>query len=380
MKKLCIVATIPAVVHAFLREQIQAAAASYDVTVVCNASDQHLLDGLSAKLVLLPIERKPSVRKDVAALLSLWRLFRRERFHIVHTHMPKTGLLGMLAAKLAGVPLRIHTFHGEVWATRTGIRRQALKRLDQLVSLLATDILTVSPSQRALLVKEGVVSNAKAGLIGFGSICGVDPARFQARTDVRHAIRDQLHIAREATVVLFLGRLNRDKGMLDLANAFNAVAAARPEVSLLLVGAQEDVRFSHMQEMCGVWRERLRYVEFTATPEYYMAAADIFCLPSYREGLPMTILEAAACGVPTVASRIYGITDAVLDGETGLLFKAGDVAALTQTLLALIADPRLRRQLGQAARRRTLTMFANTDITSGVLNLYDRLSARSEGT
>jgi glycosyltransferase involved in cell wall biosynthesis len=135
-----------------------------------------------------------------------------------------------------------------------------------------------------------------------------------------------------------------------------------------------------MQEMCGVWRERLRYVEFTATPEYYMAAADIFCLPSYREGLPMTILEAAACGVPTVASRIYGITDAVLDGETGLLFKAGDVAALTQTLLALIADPRLRRQLGQAARRRTLTMCANTDITSGVLNLYDRLSARSEGT
>lgn len=380
MKKLCLVATIPAVVHAFLREQIQAGSASYDVTVVCNASNQHFLDGLNAKLVLLPIERKPSVGKDVAALLSLWRLFRRERFDIVHTHMPKTGLLGMLAAKLARVPLRIHTFHGEVWATRTGFRRLALKRLDQLVSSLATHILTVSPSQRAFLVKEGVVPETKAGLIGSGSICGVDPTRFRANTDVRHAMRDQLHIGRDDTVILFLGRLNRDKGMLDLANAFNTIATDCPNVTLLLVGAQEDVPFSQMQEICAAWRDRLHYVAFTETPEDYMTVADIFCLPSYREGLPMTILEAAACGVPTVASRIYGITDAVVDGETGLLFKAGDVAALTQALSALISAPDLRQQLGQAARQRTLKLFSNTDITRGVLNLYDRLSAQKSGT
>lgn len=380
MKKLCLVATIPAVIHAFLREQIQAASVTYDVTVVCNASDQHLLDGLNAKLVLLPIERKPSVRKDVVALLLLWRLFRRERFDIVHTHMPKTGLLGMLAARLAGVPLRIHTFHGEVWATRTGFRRFALKRLDQLVSSLATQILTVSPSQRALLVREGVVPETKAGLIGSGSICGVDPARFRARADVKNAIRDQLHIARDHTVILFLGRLNRDKGMLDLANAFDAIAKVYPDVTLLLVGAEEDVPFNQMKEICAAWRDRLHYVSFTATPEHYMTAADVFCLPSYREGLPMTILESAACGLPTVASRIYGITDAVVDGETGLLFEAGDVPALTHALLALIAAPDLRQQLGQAARQRTLKLFSNTDITRGVLDLYDRLSARRSGT
>ena len=380
MKKLCLVATIPAVIHAFLRGQIQAASVTYDVTVVCNASDQHLLDGLNAKLVLLPIERKPSVRKDVVALLLLWRLFRRERFDIVHTHMPKTGLLGMLAARLAGVPLRIHTFHGEVWATRTGFRRFALKRLDQLVSSLATQILTVSPSQRAVLVKEGVVPETKAGLIGSGSICGVDPGRFRASASVRNAMRDQLRIPRDDTVILFLGRLNRDKGMLDLANAFNAIAKAHPDVTLLLVGAEEDVPFSQMQEICAPWSDRLHYVAFTATPEHYMAAADLFCLPSYREGLGMTILESAGCGLPTVASRIYGITDAVVDGETGLLFEAGDVPALTQALLALIAAPDLRQQLGQAARQRTLKLFSNTDITRGVLELYDRLSARRSGT
>lgn len=379
MKKLCVVATIPAVVHAFLREQIQAAANTYEVTVACNASDKHLLAGLNARLVLLPIERKPSAWKDLVALVALWRLFRRERFDIVHTHMPKTGLLGTLAATAAGVPVRIHTFHGEVWATRSGLRRQALKRLDQLVALFATQILTVSSSQRNFLIKEGVVAFGKAGLIGSGSICGVDPLRFQARVDVRSAIRHQLRISRADTVILFLGRLNRDKGMLDLAYAFNAIALVRPDVVLLLVGAEEDVPFSQMQDICTAWRDRLHHVAFTPTPERYMAVADIFCLPSYREGLGMTILEAAACGVPTVASRIYGITDAVVDGETGLLFEAGDVGALTQSLLALVTAPPLRQQLGQAARKRTLAMFSNTAITRSMLDLYDQLSTPTPG-
>ena len=375
MKKLCIVATIPAVVHAFLREQIQAAAKTYEVTVVCNASDKHLLEGLNARLVLFRIERKPAVWKDLVATMALWRLFRREQFNIVHTHMPKTGLLGMVAAKAASVPVRIHTFHGEVWATRSGLRRQALKRLDQLVALLATHILTVSPSQRIFLINEGVVASGKASLIGSGSVCGVDPVRFQARTDVGSAIRNQLHIAKASTVILFLGRLNRDKGMLDLANAFNAIAMTRHDVVLLLVGAEEDVPFRRMQDICATWHDRLYHVEFTPTPERYMAAADIFCLPSYREGLGMSILEAAACGVPTVASRIYGVTDAVVDGDTGLLFKPGDVGALTQSLLVLIADIPLRKRLGQAARERTLTLFSNTSITRSMMELYDRLSA-----
>ena len=375
MKKLCIVATIPAVVHAFLREQIQAAAKTYEVTVVCNASDKHLLEGLNARLVLFRIERKPAVWKDLVATMALWRLFRREQFNIVHTHMPKTGLLGMVAAKAASVPVRIHTFHGEVWATRSGLRRQALKRLDQLVALLATHILTVSPSQRIFLINEGVVASGKASLIGSGSVCGVDPVRFQARTDVGSAIRNQLHIAKASTVILFLGRLNRDKGMLDLANAFNAIATTRHDVVLLLVGTEEDVPFRRMQDICGTWHDRLYHVEFTPTPERYMAAADIFCLPSYREGLGMSILEAAACGVPTVASRIYGVTDAVVDGDTGLLFKPGDVGALTQSLLVLIADIPLRKRLGQAARERTLTLFSNTSITRSMMELYDRLSA-----
>lgn len=373
MKKLCYVATIPAVVHAFLRGHIQAAAEKYQVTVICNSADKHLLDGLNARLILLPIERKPSPWKDALILFQLIKLFRRERFDIVHSHMPKTGLLGMLAAWLAGVPIRINTCHGEVWATRRGWRRTVLKLLDQLVGSLATDVLVVSPSQRDFLINEGVLPPGKARVIGAGSICGVNPLRFHSDPEARRAMRDELGIAQNTKVILFVGRLNRDKGMLDLAAAFEAIVVQHSNVELLLVGAEEDVPFVRIQEICHVGRERLHYVRFTATPERYMTTADIFCLPSYREGFGMTIIEAAACGVPAVASRIYGITDAVDDGKTGLLFPAGDVAALTQALLKLLEDRDLRQQMGEAARVRALELFSGQKVVGEMLALYGEL-------
>ena len=373
MNKICYVATIPAVVNSFLRDHIQAASEKYAVTVVCNSEDEYLLDGLNARLILLPIERKPSPWKDALVLFKLFKLFRHEQFDIVHSHMPKTGLLGMLAARLAGVPIRINTFHGEVWATRSGWRRKALKLFDQLVGLLATNILVVSPSQQAFLIREGILPQGKAKVIGAGSICGVNPVRFHPDADARLILRNDLGITQEATVILFVGRLNRDKGMLDLATAFDAIAKHHFNVVLLLVGSEENVSFSKIQEICNTERDCLRYVSFTSKPERYMAVADIFCLPSYREGLPMTILESAACGVPTVASRIYGITDAVEDGKTGLLFSAGDIAGLTQSLLKLIDNPLLRQEMGEAARIRALELFPSHKIIEGMLSLYSEL-------
>ncbi len=379
MKKLCYVATIPAVVHAFLRSHIQAAAEKYEVTVICNAVDQELLHGLKARLVLLPIERKPSPWRDLQVLLQLCKLFRRERFDIVHSIMPKTGLLAMIAACFANVPIRIHTFTGQVWVTKHGVRRNLLKWFDKLIGYFATCILADSPSQRDFLVNEGVLPSGKGKVIGAGSICGVDPARFSQDLAARRAVRLELGIAQEATVILYVGRLNREKGMLDLATAFNALAKRHQDLVLLLVGSEEDVSFSLIQETCGAEGGHLHHVSFSFTPERYMAAADIFCLPSYREGFGMTIIEAAACAVPAVASSIYGITDAMVDGKTGLLTPAGDVTALSKALLELIDGEELRRQMGNAARLRVLELFSSEKITGKLLELYASLSAPSPG-
>lgn len=379
MKKLCYVATIPAVVHAFLRAHIQAAAEKYEVTVVCNSADQYLLDGLNARLVLLPIERKPSPLRDMLVLFQLFNLFRRERFDIVHSIMPKTGMIAMSAAWLARVPIRIHTFTGQVWVTKQGAKRILLKWFDKLIGSFAKCVLADSTSQRDFLVNEGILPLGKAKVIGAGSICGIDAIRFHPNQEGRQTVRQEFGITQDAKVILFVGRLNRDKGVLDLAAAFDVIAKQHSDVELLLVGAEEDVPFSRIQEICHVERERLHYVSFTTTPERYMAAADIFCLPSYREGFGMTIIEAAACAVPAVASRIYGITDAVAEGKTGILFPAGDVLALTRALLELITENNRRQLMGKEACARALEQFSSERITRETMKLYDQLSEKCRG-
>ena len=374
MKKLCYVATIPAAVNAFLRVHIQAAAEKYEVTVICNFADKHLLHGLNARFILLPIKRKPSPLWDMLVIFQLYQIFQRERFNIVHSIMPKTGMLTMLAARLARVPIRIHTFTGQVWVTKQGVKRILLKWCDKLIATFATCILADSPSQRDFLINQRVITEDKVIVIGAGSICGVDPLRFRPDSEVRRTTRDSLGIDHNSKVILFVGRLNRDKGVLDLAAAFDKISKENPDTVLLIVGAEEEIFFSDVEKICYEELDNLRYVSFTSTPENYMAAADIFCLPSYREGFGMTIIEAAACSVPVVASRIYGITDAVAEGKTGLLFMAGDVDALTKALLNLIVENELRQCMGNAARLRTLELFPSEKISNKLMLLYDKLS------
>jgi len=267
MKKLCFVATIPDVVYAFLKDHIQASARKWPVTVITHPKNSDLLRGLDARFIPLAIRRKASLWRDLLALLRLTILFRRERFDLVHSIMPKTGLLAMMAARLAGVPVRMHTFTGQVWANKQGWKRTALKAFDRLIVAFATHVLVDSPSQRDFLVAEGVLPQGKGGVIGRGSICGVDQHRFHPDALVRDAVRSELEIGEEQTVILFLGRLNRDKGILDLAAAFAGIAAHRSDVVLVLVGAEEDVSFAHVQEVCGVYRARLRRVSFTPDRE-----------------------------------------------------------------------------------------------------------------
>ena len=373
MKKLCFVATIPDVVYSFLREHIRASAGKWAVKIISHPARAELLDGLDAEFIPLLIERKVSPWRDLLIFVQLVILFRRERFDLVHSIMPKTGLLSMLAGWLTGVPVRLHTFTGQVWATKRGWKRAALKFFDKLIVLFATQVLVDSPSQRDFLLAEGVLPRGKGVVLGCGSICGVDRQRFHPDAQARNAVRAELGIGPEQTVILFLGRLNRDKGIAELATVFAEIAAQRAEVVLVLVGAEENVPFARVQEICGMQRERLRRVSFTPEPERYMAAADIFCLPSYREGFGQVIIEAGASGVPAVASRIYGITDAVEDGKTGLLFPAGDLAAFKQALLKLIVDRELRQRMGEAARVRALELFPGPKITEEMLGLYGEL-------
>jgi glycosyltransferase involved in cell wall biosynthesis len=379
MKRLCFVATVPAAIHSFLRDNIIACSEKWVICVVSSPDEVNLLRDLNAEYVPIIIERKPSFWRDLFALVRLILLFKLERFNLVQSITPKAGLLTMLAGFLSGVPIRIHTFTGQVWVSKLGFERFLLKIFDRLIVLFSTNIFVDSPSQRDFLVAEGVLPKNKGIVIGGGSICGVDTNRFLPDAQARDVIRSELDIGAHQTVILFLGRLNRDKGILDLASAFSSIASQDKNVVLLLIGAEENVSFSEIQEICGVGRDRLRRVGFTPEPQRYMAAADIFCLPSYREGFGQAIIEAASCGVPAVASRIYGIIDAVEDGKTGLLSAPRDVSALVRNLQLLIGDKELCREMGCAARSRAKMHFSREKIVYELVSFYGELLDKSLG-
>ncbi|HXW04266.1 MAG TPA: sugar transferase [Vicinamibacterales bacterium] len=375
--RVCLVASSEMTVRAFLAPQMAAMEERYDLTVVANTRNPHLLAELGRRARLCPVSivRPISPLRDLAACLSLVRLMRRERFQVVHSMTPKAGLLAMLAARIAGIPVRIHTFTGQVWATRTGAGRAALKALDRLTARCTTLALTDSHSQREFLVREGVASAQDLRVLGQGSVGGVDLRRFRPDTGVRARVRERLGIPGEAVVLLFLGRLTRDKGVLDLTDAFGLLADDLPDVHLLVAGPDEEDLRTVMQQSCARHRARLHLLDFTTEPEQLMAASDVLCLPSYREGFGSVVIEAAAAGLPAVASRIYGVVDAVVEGRTGLLHAPGDVAALTEQLRRVACDEPLRRRLGVAAKERAQRDFSQTALIAAMLELLDSLAA-----
>lgn len=377
VNKICIVVASELTVRAFLLHHLAALARDYNVTVVANFSDTYYLRklGLPVSTRHVAIERKIAPPADLLALTALVRLFRAERYGLVHSVTPKAGLLAMLAAHLAGVPLRLHTFTGQVWVTRGGPMRTLLKAADRAIARHATQVLADSPSQRDFLISQGIVPAAKARVLAHGSISGVDTARFRPDAAARERVRAGLAIAPQAIVFLYLGRLSRDKGLLDLAQAFAAVGARHPNAHLLLVGPDEDEMREALVAACGACAAKLHFAGDTDQPQEYFAAADIFCLASYREGFGSTVIEAAAAGLPSIGSRIYGITDAIVEAETGLLFNVGDAQDLARCMEALARDDTLRADMGRRARERALRDFSAPAVTAALLQHYAGLFA-----
>lgn len=371
--RICFVVSSPLTARAFLSGHIAALSRHYTVDLAVDAKGGDGLGGIPvhARIVPMPIRRKVAPAADISVLLRLIVLFRRERYSAVSSVTPKAGMLAMLAAAMAGVPLRTHIFTGQVWATRMGWQRWLLKAADRLIARLATHVLADSPSQRDFMAAEGIAAAHKIRVLGDGSICGADGERFRPDAERRAAVRSAHGIPEEAAVFLFLGRLNRDKGVLDLADAFAALDNAA--AWLLVAGPDEAELRGEMERRLGAALARTRFVGYTDRPEDFMAAADVFCLPSYREGFGMVIIEAAAAGIPAIGSRIYGVTDAIEENVTGLLHRAGDAGGLAGQMASLAGDAVRRRAMGEAARERALRLFSREAVTQAWLGFYRQL-------
>jgi len=374
MKKICLITSAEFIVRSFLIEPLRVLSREYEVSLVVNTENCGFLDEYELDIEVIPvsIEREIHPIADMGALFRLIRLFQREKFDVIHSIAPKAGLLTMLAGVVTLRPIRIHSLSGQVWATKHGALRLFLKTLDSLTAALATNLLSDSKSQVSFLVNEGVINANKVRVLGDGSIAGVDVTRFKPDLQVRHGMREKMGTPDHAEVVLFLGRLKRDKGVLDLVRAFSLLDD-RQDTWLWIVGPDEDGLSNEIKTICGKRQGKLCLSSYTQKPELYMAAADVFVLPSYRESFGVTVLEAAACGLPTIGTRIYGIVDAIQEGKTGLLIKAGDVQELAKNLNELLNDETLRQQLGTIARQRVLQNFSCKRVTGFWMDFYKSL-------
>ncbi|MDB9915508.1 glycosyltransferase family 4 protein [Alphaproteobacteria bacterium] len=366
----------PMVARVFLAHQINTLVEFYDMTIITNLDGNKLiLDNISSKvnIIDLPIKRDVNLFADLRALLVLIGIIYKNRFSLVHSVSPKAGLLTSIASSLNRTENRLHTFTGQVWVTKKGIKRWFLKMLDKVIVLLNTNILIDSFSQQKFLINESVVTKKSSIVLGKGSISGVDINHFIPSRKYRNSIRKRLKINDDFLIFLYVGRIKKEKGIFELIKAFKNISIDHDNLALLIVGPDEENLKQELIEYSGFSKKFIKFVDFTKTPEQYMAASDIFVLPSYREGFGSVVIEAAACGLPSIGSDIYGLSDAINEEETGLLVPARSCMLLEKAMLKLVNNNELRYKMGLNARNRVISQFSQDKITLNILQLYKRL-------
>ena len=378
--KICKVATVPFVLTHHLKSQID--------DLVLEGHDVHLVSstfsdfgeflpadltykGVSVHSIEIP--RRISFVADFKALMQLYLYFRANQFDVVHSVTSKAGLLCALASIAAGIPIRMHTFAGQPWADLLGPVRWVAKASDWFILRLNTQSYADSGSQRDFLILERVAKKHHIKVLGAGSIAGVDVKRFNLKNFQKVELRKKLGISAEALVIVFIGRLTHEKGVAELVLAFKALIEFHIiDLHLILVGPDETnavlplLVTQYISECSNIHK-----VGYTQCPEMYLAMSDIFCLPSYREGFGSVVIEAASMGLPTVATRVIGLVDAVVENETGLLVPKKNVNELTKALHLLIKDSNLRNRLAFAANKRAVELFNSSFVNRLMINEYE---------
>ena len=385
-KKIAFITSSPRTVLAFLQNHIKCFASHYDVYVFSNlkgskekenliiSTDENEYNSIEkfASIVHVGITRRISIVNDIKTIFTLSRTFKKVKFSAVHSVTSKAGIIVMVSGFFAGVKHRFHTYTGQVWATKKGISHFFFRFMDKIIAVLCTYCYADSRSQMDFLLNKKVVTKGKISVLGEGSISGVDTTRFFPDIVVRNKIRKSLSITNDEILFLLLCRLTRDKGALDLAQAFSRLVK-ETNCSLLVVGPDEENLTDEILRIIGDdYKSKIKFHGFTKCHEQFLNASDILCLPSYREGFGSIIIDAAAVGIPAIGSDIYGIRDAIVDEETGILHKAGDTADIYKAMHRLANNHLLRENMGKKALLRVKNKFTMEKITTAWLNEYKR--------
>ncbi len=319
--------------------------------------------------------RGVSVASDLRAALELWRLLRRHRLDVLHTHNPKPGVYGRILGRLAGVPIVVNTVHG-LYATEDDhwIKRLVVYLLEAIASRFSHAELVQNVEDLDLLARYRIAGRRKLALLGNG----VDLARFDPAAvspDARRRVRAELGVTPDQVLVGIVARLVAEKGYPEL---FEAMAALPDRFVLAAAGPDDPTKADALpREMVeSAAAAGVRFLGMRTDVEELYAAFDLFVLPSHREGFPRSAMEAAAMGLPIVAADIRGCRQVVDDEETGLLVPVRDPDRLAAALARLGGDEDLRKRMGEAARRKALAEFDERRVVERVMATYARVGER----
>tara|TARA_R110000850_G_scaffold218852_2_gene344389 strand:- start:7598 stop:8809 length:1212 start_codon:yes stop_codon:yes gene_type:complete len=403
MKKLIRITTVPISLNKLLEGQLRFMKEHYDVLAVSAGPEEELeevgrREGVPTRLI--PMTRSITPLQDLKAVWQLYKLFKKEKPHIVHTHTPKAGTVGMLAAKLAGVPHRLHTVAGLPLLEATGAKRTLLDTVEKFTYTCATKVYPNSTGLYDIIIQQGYIKNknviatpnavgGKLKVIRNGSSNGIDTAHFspeQTPEAQKATLRKQLGISKDAFVFVFVGRLVGDKGINELVTAFRGLlhpntVGVRSDGTpkLLLVGPLES-------ELDPLKRETLHEIEnnphiltvgFQKDVRPYLAISHALAFPSYREGFPNVVMQAGAMGLPAIVTDINGCNEIIEEGKNGLIIPVKNTEALYETMQQLLKDTHLYNHLQQNSRPMICERYEQRVVWEALLEEYRGLDGES---
>lgn len=328
--------------------------------------------------IIVPMTRKITPFADLTCLFRLIRIFRNEKPDIVHTHTPKAGLLGMLAAKFCGVKVRIHTVAGLPMMVEKGLKYQLLKFIEKITYKAASHVWPNSHSLLQVITKSKLCNKAKLGIIAKGSTNGLNVNRFNKENlDEKRVeeIKVQINYSADETYLLCIGRMVKDKGIVELVHVFTRLQKDNANLKLVLVGAYEmaldPLPAGTLYEIKS--NPAIIQINWSNRVEYFMHLADFFVFPSHREGFPNVLLQAGSMCLPVICSHITGNIDIVTNNETGLIFESGNEQQMFRLLQYALAHRQHMQTMAKKLQEQVRENYRQENIWGNMLEAYKTL-------
>lgn len=374
MKKIFRTSTIPLSLNVLLKGQLKFLNNHYEITAISGSGQdlEELRSREGVKVQIIEMKREIAPLKDIVSLIKLYTYFKKERPFIVHSITPKAGLLSMFAARFAGVPIRIHTFTGLIFPSKSGLMQKLLIKMDQLLCWAATNVYPEGNGVREDLLKYKITKKP-IKILANGNVNGIDVDFFNPDLYLskREILRAELNISKNCFVFIFVGRIVKDKGINELIKAFQCLES---DVKLLLVGSFEHDHHLSTDTLNAIeTNPNIISVGFQQDVRPYFAISDALVFPSYREGFPNVVIQAGAMGLPSIVTDINGSNEIIINNENGLIIPPKDVNSLFKAMQSFLDNPEIVERIGNNSRKLIVDRYQQRVVWNTLLHEYYRL-------